>query len=57
MLRYAILTFITLFVLTLFGVGGSLVAGALYTAKIMFYAFVALIVLSLLLGPSLFRKR
>lgn len=57
MVRYFLIAFATLLVLTVFGFAGSLFAGALYIATILFYVFVGLIALSLLLGPALFRKR
>lgn len=57
MIRFFITLFLVVLAVIVFGLGGSLAAGALETAKILFYMFVGLIVLSLLLGPSLFRKR
>jgi uncharacterized membrane protein YtjA (UPF0391 family) len=57
MVRYFLIGFAILISLTVFGFAGSLVAGALYTATILFYVFLGLIAISLLLGPALFRKR
>lgn len=51
------LTFILLLLLLLFAFGGSLAFGALQLAQILFYAFVLLIVLFLLLGPGLIKRR
>ena len=57
MLRFFIVIFIVILLATIFGFGGSIATGAVSTAKVLFYVFVTLIVLSLLLGPTLFRKR
>ncbi|HTF18493.1 MAG TPA: hypothetical protein VK658_10495 [Chryseolinea sp.] len=57
MLRILGLTFLVLLTLLLFGFGGSLVLGALPLARILFYCFVLLILLFLLLGPGLIKRR
>ncbi|MEO5976838.1 MAG: DUF1328 domain-containing protein [Chryseolinea sp.] len=57
MLRFILGVFLTILVVTVFGLGGSLAAGAIETAKILFYTIVTLILLSLMLGPVLFRRR
>jgi hypothetical protein len=51
------LTFLLLMTLLLFGFGGSLAFGALQLAQILFYSFVVLMVLLLLLGPGLIKRR
>jgi uncharacterized membrane protein YtjA (UPF0391 family) len=43
--------------LLLFGFGSSLAFGALALAQILFYCFVCLILLFLLLGPGLIKRR
>jgi len=57
MLRFSILFVSTLIIVTLFGLGGSIVAGAISTAKILLYVLFSVLILSLVLGPSLFRRR
>ena len=57
MLRILGLTFLVLMTLLLFGFGGSLAFGALALAQILFYCFVFLIILFLLLGPGLIKRR
>jgi uncharacterized membrane protein YtjA (UPF0391 family) len=57
MIRILGLTFLVLLTLLLFGFGGSLALGALPLAQILFYCFVLLIVLFLLLGPGLIKRR
>lgn len=57
MLRFSILFVSTIIIVTLFGLGGSIVAGALSTAKILLYVLFSVLILSLVLGPSLFRRR
>lgn len=57
MMRIFGFTFMLLLMLLLFGFGGSLAFGALQLAQILFYAFVLLVVLFLLLGPGLIKRR
>ena len=57
MLRILGLSLLVLLVLLLFGFGGSLALGAISIAQILFYCFVSLVVLSLLLGPGLIKRR
>jgi len=57
MLRILCLSFALLMALLLFGFGGSLVFGALQLAQILFYSFVVLMILALLLGPGLIKRR
>ena len=57
MVRIFGLSILALLMLLLFGLGGSLVMGALALAQILFYCFVLLVVLCLLLGPGLIKRR
>ncbi|MEJ7644174.1 MAG: DUF1328 domain-containing protein [Chryseolinea sp.] len=57
MLRVFLGLFFVILVAALFGFGGSIASGAFSTVKVLFYTMLALVVLSLLLGPTLFRRR
>jgi hypothetical protein len=57
MMKILVFTFLGVLTLLLFGFGGSLALGALPLAQILFYCFVLLIVLFLLLGPGLIKRR
>ena len=57
MIRFFGLTFLLVITLLLFGFGGSLAFGAFQLAQILFYSFVVLIILFLLLGPGLIKRR
>jgi uncharacterized membrane protein YtjA (UPF0391 family) len=57
MLRILGLSLLVLLALLLFGFGGSLALGAISIAQILFYCFLSLVVLSLLLGPGLIKRR
>ena len=57
MIRVLIGVFVVILVAALFGFGGSIASGAFSTVKVLFYSMLALVVLSLLLGPTLFRRR
>jgi uncharacterized membrane protein YtjA (UPF0391 family) len=55
MLRYAIIFFIIAIIAGIFGFG-DIAAGATSIAKVLFYIFIALFVVTLLFGASLFKK-
>ena len=57
MIRILGFTFLLVMTLLLFGFGGSLALGALQLAQILFYCFVVLMILFLLLGPGLIKRR
>jgi len=57
MLRVSVGLMVVLLVAALFGFGGSIATGAVSTVKVLFYTLLALVVLSLLVGPTLFRRR
>ncbi|MEJ1239491.1 hypothetical protein WBG78_15245 [Chryseolinea sp. T2] len=57
MVRIFGLSILALLMLLLFGLGGSLAMGALALAQILFYCFVLLVLLCLLLGPGLIKRR
>lgn len=55
MLRYAVIFFVIAIIAAIFGFGG-IAAGAASIAKILFFVFIALFVITLLFGASLFKK-
>lgn len=55
MLRYAAIFFVIAIIAAIFGFGG-IAAGATSIAKILFFVFIALFVITLLFGGSLFKK-
>jgi uncharacterized membrane protein YtjA (UPF0391 family) len=56
MLRYAVIFFIIAIIAALFGFGGIAV-GAASIARILFFVFIALFVVTLLFGSSSVRRR
>ena len=57
MIRILGFSILALLMLLLCGFGGSLAVGALPLAQILFYSFVLLVLLCLLLGPGLIKRR
>ncbi len=55
MLRWALIFFVIAIIASLFGFGG-IAEGAASIAKVLFYIFIALIVLALVLGLSIFKR-
>lgn len=55
MLRYAIIFFIIAIIAGIFGFG-DIAAGASSIAKVLFYIFIVLFVITLIFGGSLFKK-
>ncbi len=56
-MRFIVLTVVAVFLVISIGLGGSLAVGAFQVAHIFFYAFVSVIVLAILLGPGLIKRR
>jgi uncharacterized membrane protein YtjA (UPF0391 family) len=56
MLRWAVIFFIIAIIAALFGFGG-IAAGAEEIAKVLFFIFIVLFLISVIFGASLFRKR
>jgi uncharacterized membrane protein YtjA (UPF0391 family) len=55
MLRYAVIFFVIAIVAALFGFGG-IASGAASIAKILFFIFITIAVITLLFGAFLFKK-
>lgn len=55
MLRWSIIFFVVAIIAAVFGFGG-IAAGAASIAKVLFFIFLVLFVLTLVFGASLFRK-
>nr|PZN51464.1 MAG: DUF1328 domain-containing protein [Bacteroidota bacterium] len=55
MLRWALIFFVVAIIASLFGFGG-IAEGAASIAKVLFYIFIALFLLTLILGLSIFRR-
>ncbi|HEY8512482.1 MAG TPA: DUF1328 family protein [Cyclobacteriaceae bacterium] len=55
MLRWALIFFVVAIIASLFGFGG-IAEGAAAIAKVLFYIFLALFLLTLILGLSIFRR-
>ena len=55
MLRWAVIFFIIAIIAAIFGFGG-IAAGAASIAKVLFFIFLALFVITILFGASLFKK-
>ncbi|MBK7440379.1 MAG: DUF1328 domain-containing protein [Bacteroidetes bacterium] len=56
MLRYAVIFFVIALVAAVFGFGG-IAAGAVSIARILFFIFIVLFLLSLIGGYTIFRKK
>jgi len=56
MLRYAVIFFIIAVVAAIFGFGG-IAAGAASIAKILFYIFVVLFLITIIFGASIFKNK
>lgn len=56
MLRYAVIFFIIAVVAAIFGFGGIAV-GAASIAKILFYIFVVLFLITIIFGASIFKSK
>lgn len=56
MLRYAVIFFVIALIAALFGFGG-IATGAAAIAKVLFFIFVTLLVITLLFGASLTRRK
>jgi uncharacterized membrane protein YtjA (UPF0391 family) len=56
MLRYAVIFFVIALIAALFGFGG-IATGAAAIAKVLFFVFVALLVITLLFGSTLSRRK
>jgi len=56
MLRYSLIFFVVAIIAAIFGFGG-IAAGAAFIAKVLFFIFITLFVITLLFGASLFKRK